>query len=135
MDIADVVKRSGLSPSTLHYYEEKQLISPTGRRGLRRQYDEGVLDRLSLIAFGQRAGFTLDEIRTHLVPDGGVVVNRAALREKAERIDREIRALTATRDALVHAAECPAPSHLECPKFRALLDEAGAARKRRPARP
>lgn len=135
MDIADVVKRSGLSPSTLHYYEEKQLISPTGRRGLRRQYDEGVLDRLSLIAFGQRAGFTLDEIRTHLVPDGGVVVNRAALREKAERIDREIRALTATRDALVHAAECPAPSHLECPKFRALLDEAVAARKRRPARP
>ena len=37
MDIAEVVRRSGVPASTLRYYEEKGLIRSVGRRGLRRQ--------------------------------------------------------------------------------------------------
>jgi len=62
MDIAEVAKRSGLPASTLRYYEEKGLIASTGRQGLRRTFDPGVLELLSLISLGQAAGFSLDEI-------------------------------------------------------------------------
>jgi DNA-binding transcriptional MerR regulator len=43
LDIAEVAHRAGVPASTLRFYEEKGLISSTGRRGLRRQYDPGVL--------------------------------------------------------------------------------------------
>ncbi|TOP26314.1 MerR family transcriptional regulator, partial [Vibrio parahaemolyticus] len=38
MDIAEVVKKSGLPTSTLRYYEQLGLIRSIGRNGLRRQY-------------------------------------------------------------------------------------------------
>ena len=60
MGIGEVIARSGLPASTLRFYEDKRLIQPIGRNGLRRIYDTDVLDRLSLIALGQNAGFTLE---------------------------------------------------------------------------
>lgn len=64
LDIAEVAQRSGVPASTLRFYEEKGLIASSGRRGLRRQFDAGVLDRLALIALGRAAGFSLDEMRS-----------------------------------------------------------------------
>jgi DNA-binding transcriptional MerR regulator len=52
LDIGEVVRRTGVPASTLRFYEEKGLLAASGRHGLRRQYDEGVLDRLALIAVG-----------------------------------------------------------------------------------
>ena len=60
LDIGQVSQRAGLPVSTLRLYEEKGLIAPIGRRGLRRQFDAGVLQRLALIAPGRTAGFSLD---------------------------------------------------------------------------
>ncbi|MFE6409438.1 helix-turn-helix domain-containing protein [Streptomyces sp. NPDC057837] len=134
LDIAEVARRAGVPASTLRYYEEKGLIASTGRRGLRRQYDPGVLERLALIALGRTAGFTLDEIARMFAPDGGPRIDRRMLHDKAEELDRRIRELAALRDSLRHAAACPAPSHLECPTFRRLLDEATAPGRRVPGR-
>jgi hypothetical protein len=36
-------------------------------------------------------------------------------------LERQIRDLRMLRDALRHVADCPAPTHLECPSFRKLL--------------
>jgi len=47
LDIAEVAQRSGIPASTLRFYEEKGLIASRGRRGLRRLFDSGVLDRLA----------------------------------------------------------------------------------------
>jgi DNA-binding transcriptional MerR regulator len=127
MDIAEVAKRSGVPASTLRFYEEKGLIASVGRRGLRRLFDSGVLERLALIALGRSAGFSLDEIARMFAPDGRPHIDRRALAAKAEELDGTIRELSAMRDGLRHAAVCPAPSHMECPTFRRLL--AGAARK------
>ena len=63
LSISIVAQQTGLRPSTLRYYEEIGLLSPTGRIGGRRQYDESVLQRLALIQTGQQAGFTLAELR------------------------------------------------------------------------
>lgn len=126
MDIAEVAQRSGVPASTLRYYEEKGLIVSTGRRGLRRLFDPGVLERLALIAVGRAAGFSLEEIGAMFAPDGRVRIDRKRLSAKADDLDRTIRRLSAMRDGLRHAAVCTAPSHLECPKFRRILAAAAS---------
>jgi DNA-binding transcriptional MerR regulator len=120
-DIGEVAKRSGVPPSTLRFYEEVGLIRSVGRHGLRRQYDPETLLQLSLIALGKSAGFSLAEIARMFGRDGAFDLARATLRTRAAEVDKQIRRLTALRKALDHAAECPAPSHLECPTFQRLL--------------
>lgn len=141
MDIAEVAKRSGVPASTLRYYEEKGLIASYGRQGLRRVFDERVLERLALIALGRAAGFSLEEIARMFAPDGQPAIDRQALASKADELDVTIRKLTAMRDGLRHAARCRAPSHMECPTFLRLVAVAGtksrgvrATPSRRPAR-
>ncbi|MDL2075049.1 helix-turn-helix domain-containing protein [Streptomyces sp. GXMU-J15] len=128
LDIAEVARRSGLAASTLRYYEERGLIAPSGRRGLRRQYDEAVLERLALITLGRTAGFSLDEIARMFAPDGRPDIDRGMLAAKADELEARIRELRVLRDSLRHAAACPAPTHLECPTFRRMLRAAGAGR-------
>ncbi len=134
LDIAEVARRAGVPASTLRFYEEKGLIASIGRRGLRRLFDPGVLERLALIALGRAAGFTLDEIALMFAPDGRPRIDRQRLAAKAEELDRTIRKLSAMRDGLRHAAACPEPSHMACPTFRRFLRAAasgaiGARRK------
>jgi DNA-binding transcriptional MerR regulator len=140
LDINEVARRAGVPASTLRFYEEKGLIASIGRRGLRRLFDPGVLERLALIALGRTSGFSLDEIARMFAPDGRPRIDRRMLAAKAEELDQTIRELTAMRDGLRHAAACPAPSYMECPTFRRLLRAAasgafGARKKRAPQSP
>ena len=128
LDIAQVAKRSGVPASTLRFYEEKGLIRSIGRRGLYRLFDQGVLERLGLIALGRSAGFSLDEIARMFAPDGRPRIDRRLLSAKADELGETIRMLAAMRRGLRHAAACSAPSHLECPTFRRLL---GLAKRKR----
>ncbi|MGF7239416.1 MAG: helix-turn-helix domain-containing protein [Frankia sp.] len=132
LDIAEVARRAGVPASTLRFYEEKGLITSIGRRGLRRQFDPAVLERLALIALGRAAGFSLDEIARMFAPDGQPRIDRQILAAKAEELDRKIRELTVLRDSLRHAAACPAPSHMECSTFRRILRAAASGAMRAP---
>jgi len=131
LDIGEVAQRAGIPASTLRFYEEKGLVASTGRRGLRRQFDRDVLERLALIALGRSAGFSLDEIARMFAPGGRLQIERQMLTSKAADLDITIRKLSAMRDGLRHAAACRAPSHMECPTFRRLMKIAshGAGRK------
>jgi DNA-binding transcriptional MerR regulator len=131
MDIAEVARRSGVPASTLRYYEERGLIESVGRDGLRRRFAPGVLDQLALIALGQSAGFSLDEIGSMFAADGKPSIDRGMLAAKADEIDAMVKRLKAMSNGLRHAAVCPAPSHLECPTFQKLL---GSARRSAAAR-
>jgi DNA-binding transcriptional MerR regulator len=128
MDIAEVAKKSGVAASALRYYEEKGLIASVGRNGLRRRFAPAVLDRLSLIALGQAAGFSLDEIGGMFSADGRANIDRASLKAKADEIDATVRRLQALSNGLRHAAVCPATNHSECPTFQRLLRAAGAGK-------
>jgi len=121
MDIAEISKQSGLPASTIRFYEEKGLIRSTGRHGLRRVFGCNILEQLSLISLGRHAGFTLEEIAAMFAPDGKPRIEREKLNAKAEELNQSIKQLKAMRDGLLHAAECPASSHLDCPKFKQLL--------------
>ena len=129
MDIGVVSKQSGLPVSTLRYYEEKGLIRSIGRNGLRRVFDETVLERLALIALGRQAGFSLNEILS-VFTENGPKIDREQLLQRAEEIDRTIKQLGHLRDGLKHAAACSAPSHFECPKFQRLMNIAISNQRR-----
>ena len=124
-DIGDVSAKSGIKPSALRYYEEAGLISSISRHGLRRQFPPEVLLQLNLISMGKSAGFSLDEIAGMFGRNGMPDLPRDVLHQKANEIDRRIHELAALRDTLRHVAECPAPSHMECPTFRRLVEMAG----------
>lgn len=129
MDIAEVAQLSGVSASALRFYEQKGLITSSGRRGLRRQFDPQVLQRLALITLGREAGFSLDQIALMFAPDGRPRIDRQLLTERANELDGTIRNLTGLRDQLRRAAACPAPSHMECPTFQRHLRAAASRRK------
>jgi DNA-binding transcriptional MerR regulator len=136
MDIAEVARRSGVPASALRFYEGKGLIASVGRQGLRRRFEPAVLDQLALIALGQAAGFSLDEIRAMFSPQRKPAIDRRALAAKADELDATIKRLKAMSDGLKHAAVCPARSHAECPSFQRLLRAAASgalARQRRQA--
>ncbi len=137
LDIGALAARTGLPPSALRYYEEIGLITPEGRHGLRRQYGPEALTRLSLVALGKAAGFSLADIAGMIGRDDRPDLPRDELRARAQGLDRQIRDLTALRDTLRHVADCPAPHHMDCPTFRRLLRLAtvrGLRNQRRAAR-
>lgn len=121
LDIGEVAKYSGLPASTLRYYDEKGLINSVGRAGLRRVFSSDVLQRLSLISLGRLAGMSLKEISGLLVANGSSTLDRAKLLDKADELEQTILQLTAMRDGLRHVAQCPEPSHFQCPKFNKML--------------
>lgn len=132
LDIAEVARTTGVPASTLRYYEERGLIASIGRRGMHRIFAPGITERLALIALGRAAGLSLDEIATMFAPNGLPEIDRGLLRAKADDLDASIRRLTAMRDGLRHAAECPAPSHMECPTFQRIVRAAAKGAIRAP---
>ncbi|CAG1019291.1 HTH-type transcriptional regulator CueR [Burkholderiaceae bacterium] len=126
MDISEVAKESGVAASALRYYERKGLIRSMARDGARRKFSPAVLDQLALIALGQAAGFSLDEIRVMFTPGGEPNIDRGMLASKADELDRMVKRLKAMSEGLRHAAACPAPSHAACPSFQRLLKAAAA---------
>ncbi|WP_421692910.1 helix-turn-helix domain-containing protein [Aestuariivirga sp.] len=133
LDIGQVAEKSGMKPSALRYYEEAGLIASVARHGLRRQFPPEVLLQLKLIAMGKSAGFSLDEIAGMFGRDGLPALHRSSLHQRADEIDQQVHDLKALSHLLRHVADCPAPSHMECPRFRrlvALADKRGANDKK-----
>lgn len=121
LDIGDLAAKTGLRPSALRHYEEVGLIRSVARHGLRRQFPPETLLQLRLIALAKAAGFPLAEIAQMLGRNGTAALPRATLHRRADQIEAQIGDLATLRDTLRHIADCAAPSHMECPKFRHLL--------------
>ncbi|PII21880.1 MerR family transcriptional regulator [Stenotrophomonas sp. LMG 10879] len=122
LDIGEVVRRSGVPASTLRYYEQLGLVQVLGRRGLRRQYDQQVLERLALIGLGQSAGLSLQQIGAAMPQGAGLALDRTALLAQADALQQQIRGLQRVQDRLRRAAACPhAEDARRCASFRRLL--------------
>jgi len=122
-----VLSPSGVPVSTLRFYEEKGLIKSIGRKGLRRIFNPSVMEQLAFISLGRQAHFSLQEMTKMFSSDGKPKIDKKKLLVKTAELDHQIKELQAVRNGLFHAANCPAPSHIECPTFRRLLKVAGAA--------
>jgi MerR family redox-sensitive transcriptional activator SoxR len=111
LTIGEVVARSGVAASALHFYERQGLITSRRTAGNQRRYRRDVLRRLALIRVAQRAGVPLAEIAEALatLPEG-----RPPSREDWERLaggwrdelDERIRRLQQVRDAFADCVGC-----------------------------
>ncbi len=93
---------AGISPRTLHYYDEIGLLKPAshGDNGYR-YYGEDCLPRLQQILFFKELDFSLEEIQTILAQPGfdvvqALQVHRQALLERVERLNRLIQTIDKT---------------------------------------
>lgn len=99
MTIGEVARRTGLRTSAIRYYEAAGVLPPARRVNGRRRYSPVTLRMLEVLLFAQRAGFTLDEIRTLFhgfgaetpMPDRWAALAGAKLRELDELIERATR--------------------------------------------
>jgi MerR family redox-sensitive transcriptional activator SoxR len=64
MRISEVAVRTGVLATTIRFYENIALLPPPQRLNGHRVYGTDVLDRLTLIRFGQNTGFSLKELKS-----------------------------------------------------------------------
>jgi len=64
MKIGELAKQSGVSASTLRFYESKGLLKSNRNSNGYRQYTQESVRQIQLIKFSQSLGFTLDELPT-----------------------------------------------------------------------
>jgi DNA-binding transcriptional MerR regulator len=93
---------AGVSPRTLHYYDEIGLLKPAahGDNGYR-YYGEEALPRLQQILYFKELDFSLDEIRAIMARPGfdvvhALQVHRQALLERVDRLNRLIQTIDKT---------------------------------------
>jgi len=117
--ISQLAERSGVPATTLRYYEQAGLLSPTRSPNGYRRYTDDALDRLTLIRAGQHLGLPLTQIRALLtVRDGGACADvRARLRPllaarivtARERAAGLADSITRLEQALTATAPAPPP--------------------------
>ncbi|WP_228349476.1 MerR family transcriptional regulator [Flagellatimonas centrodinii] len=103
---------------TIRFYQRKMLLPIPPKGAGSRRYGETDLRRLRFIRHAQRAGFSLDEIRTLLALDASQ--DRRRVRDMADvriaALDARIEALQAARNALQRLAlQCAAGDRGSCP--------------------
>ena len=122
--VGKVAGRCGVKVSTLHFYEEKGLISSWRNEGNQRRYQKDVLRRVSVIKAAQKIGISLKEIKTALLalpenrtPDTGDWEVLAAHWKKD--LDTRIAHLEKLRDSLTGCIGCGCLSMKNCPIYNA----------------
>ena len=96
MRVGELADRSGVSASTLRYYEKLGLLRPASRSPSGyREYTKETLDQIALIRRAKELGFSLREIRSLLVRPRGVSREAvlAAVGSKLTELEREKKSL------------------------------------------
>ena len=127
LTIGDLARRSGRRASSIRYYEEIGVLPAPVRVSGRRRYGDDALRVLAVVDTAQRAGLTLDEIKTLLAAPSGDAAAVDELRKIAERklpqVDAAIERSLLVKQWLEAAARCDCPSLDDCPLFDPLEAE------------
>ncbi len=112
LSIGQLADAEGVSVSAIRYYEERNLVTPTGRVGDKRRFDQLAVDRLAFIKRAQVGGFSLDEIKVLL--DDGAGESRELLKERLEALRQSRAELDRTIAFLEQAAHCGCTNVAQC---------------------
>lgn len=120
LSVGELSKRSGLPISTIHFYEEKGIISSFRNNGNQRQFPRESLRIVSLVKAAQGIGYSLEEIKSMLdkLPKDRKLTDADWSRiSKVWRneIESKIKALMQIRDHLDKCIGCGCLSLTECP--------------------
>ena len=122
LSVGELAKRCGVNVSTLHYYEERGLISSVRNSGNQRRYRKDVLRRVSLIKAAQKMGLSLRSIQKSFseLPDDRVasMADWQRLSQSwREELDQRIEYLQRLRDQVTSCIGCGCLSMKACPIY------------------
>lgn len=110
MTIGEVARRSGLTASTIRYYEQQGILSKPVRASGKRQYDPAIFEKLAVVERAKACGFSLAETRRlfYGFREGTPPSERwqAMARKKIAELDELALKIAATREMLQRPCEC-----------------------------
>ena len=128
MKIGEISARSGVPAKTIRFWEELRVLPEASRTPAGyRDYDAGVIERLSFVRHAQAAGFTLDQIRQVLdIGDSGnppCLHVRELIDGRLAEVDARITELRSTRRQLRYLARRAAEQDpAECHGYCSILE-------------
>jgi DNA-binding transcriptional MerR regulator len=129
LTIGELADRTGVTTSTLRYYDQLGLVRPVERVSGRRRYDERAVQQVGVVLLLRDLRFTLAEIATLLADRPSRRAAWAALaRGKAAELDRLIHDAGVARSALTHGLDCPEGDPAACPRFWSIVEDRLAGR-------
>jgi DNA-binding transcriptional MerR regulator len=118
LSIGEVARQVGLRTSTVRYYERRGLLPTPKRINGRRRYSPAIVQRLIVIQFTQRTGFTLEEIRSLLSLVETAGLNSAhwqqAAQQKLLQLDAWLEQIQRMKGMLERGRNCGCEQIGEC---------------------
>jgi len=117
LTIGEVARTVGLRTSAIRYYEDAGLLPKAVRVGGKRRYDPDTIDRLLLVRFCQRLGFSLSDIRRILTDPTSrrpKQLWRELVDAKLGEIDRLISSARNVRRVLRESRDCDCVTLSSC---------------------
>lgn len=119
LSIGQVAERTGLSVSTIRYYEQCGLVQAARSPGGSRRFSRSDIRRLSFVMLLQSFGLTLQEIKeamAHLPIQRAPRLQdwRRVSRSIRDRLDQRLEQLQRTRDMLTDCIGCGCLSLTDC---------------------
>ena len=122
LTIGELARRTGVTTSTLRYYDELGLVRPTRRVSGHRRYADDAVTAVGVVRFLQEVGFTLAETKRFIASrKRSPVAWRVLAVRKSEELRHRIAKDEAARQAIEHSLVCPADDLLDCPNFWATV--------------
>lgn len=123
LTIGELARRTGVTTSTLRYYDELGLVRPARRVSGHRRYAVDAVAAVGIVRFLQEVGFTLAEARRLIASrKRSPVAWRALAVRKSEELRHSIAREEAARQAIEHALNCPKDDVRDCPNFWATIE-------------
>jgi len=118
LTIGELAQRTGVTTSTLRYYDELGLVRPTRRVSGHRRYVADAVMAVGVVRLLQEVGFTLAEAKRILASrKGSPGAWRALAVRKSEELRLRIAREEAARQAIEHSLVCPKDNPFDCPNF------------------
>jgi MerR family transcriptional regulator, redox-sensitive transcriptional activator SoxR len=116
LGIGEIARRTGIRPSTIRYYEKIGLLPRPSRTNGRRLYDKTILERVAIVRFAKRVGFSIAEIMILLSgPAGRPPVERWRnfAHQKITQVDELIAEASSVRQMLLATLDQKCPKLVE----------------------
>jgi MerR family redox-sensitive transcriptional activator SoxR len=122
ISVGVVAKRCGVKVSTLHFYEQKGLITSYRTTGNQRQYKAEVIRRISVIKAAQKMGISLEDIKKAfaILPKNRTPTKsdwQALSKSWQTQLNQKISALQQLRDKIDGCIGCGCLSLKSCPIY------------------
>jgi DNA-binding transcriptional MerR regulator len=123
MTISELARRTGVTTSTLRFYDELGLVRPTRRVSGHRRYAVDAVAAVAVVRLLREVGFTLEEAKQSIASGkASQVAWRELAARKSEQLRDRITREESARKALEHALACPEDHLFDCPNFWAAVN-------------